>query len=391
MCKKVSRSAVGVIAAALLGLSSCSGGVVDYFSDYRDANLLADASKGFAGLQVGYESQAVDVGSYEYATVSRLATAAEIGSTSGLPDGAEVFRFEIHNLLQNGDFEDADISHWSTTGDGTAAIVDESSVGEHPIDGRSLDFWLSTDQFLTLDLGAPGIVADGFFLGGEYVLNFEFNADPNIAALFFGFSTTAPNDVPEDWVVPLSDLDEAEYATLEFPGTTGRNGRITIPDTPNSPRFRIGRDSFQQAGTLDNMRLSRSDIRPYLEISLAQSEVDPTRPLVGGSYYEFSIYVKPESSVDVTPATPGRYRANGISLWANGEVYSEPSDGWPVDEWTKVTHRFELPELSLPEEPDAVAVRLRVSPTLYSDQDAGSLLIAAPELVFNPPEARGLW
>lgn len=391
MCKNVTCTAVGVIAAALLGLASCSAGQIDYFGDYRDANLLDDASKGFGGLQVGYQSQAVDVGSYEYATVTRLTAAGEIGSTTGLPDGAEVYRFEIHDLLKNGDFESGDISHWSTTGDGTVSIVDATDTGEHPIEGQSLDFWLSTDQFLTLDLGAPGVVADGFKLGGEYVLNFEFNADPNIASLFFGFSTTAADDVPEDWVAPLSELDKPEYATYEFPEATGRNGRITVPSTPNTARFRIGRDSFQQSGTLDNIRLSRSDIRPYLEISLSQNELDPSRPLVGGSYYEFSIYVKPEAEAVVTPATPGRYRSNGISLWANGEVYSESSDEWPADEWTKVTHRFTLPELSLPEDPDAVAVRLRVSPTLYSDQDAGSLLIAAPELVFNPSEPRNLW
>jgi hypothetical protein len=393
MCKKVRRTAAGVIAVALLWLSSCTATNVDYFDDYRDANLLADASKGMAqfALGFGYEEQAVPVGSFEYATVTELTTPAEIGSTDGLPHDASVYRFEIHDLLSNGDLEGADISHWSTTGDGTRSIVDETMSTDHAISNRSLDFWLSTDQFLILDLAAPDVVADGFVLGGEYALSFDFNADPNIAALFFSFTSSAPDYVPEDWVVDLAEIEDVDYETHQFPTSTGRSGRFSIPSVANTSDFRIGRDSYQQSGTLDNIRLSRTDIRPYVEITLSADEMDPTRPLIGGSYYEFSVYVKPEAPENVTPQTPGRYRANGVTLWANGQVYSESSESWPAGEWTKVTQRFELTSLAIPDDGSATAVRLRVSPTIYSDQDAGSLLIASPELVFDPPATRALW
>jgi hypothetical protein len=380
---------MGLAIVALLAVSSCSWRATDHFEAYRDKNLIADAGKSIAQFATGYETHALPVGASTYVAFTKVTDAGEYGTTSGLPAGAEIYRLQIPSLLLNGDFEGPEISHWSATGTGTATIVDSSVAGAYPIAGRSLGYDLPVDQLLSLDLTAPGIVSDTLVQTAEYALNFDYNASPNVARLHLSFTTDDPDHTPQTWEVPLNELDGADYTTRQFPETTGKSGRFIMPENATTATFRIGKEALQQGGHLDNIRLCRTDIRPFVELSLSAEDASPERPYIAGDYYEFSVYVKPELSANVTPDAPGNYRANGVTLRFNDSVYAEYAE-WPVDTWTKVTHRFGLSDFELTADNGEPVIRLRISPTVYSDQDAGSLLIASPELEFNPPLDRAL-
>ena len=357
-----------VLCAAALITFSCSNGN-DPFEEYRGVNLIEGT--GFdAGEWTADRSES-------YYMNFEAVTAADAGGTTGLPDGAAVYRLEVPNLMPDGDFESTSAgplptpTGWSATG-GTNQIV---SPG---IYGQSLEYNITETQMVDFTLSN---LADGFIANKYYLIRFVLEAS---SAVFDYHNGVASLNAP--WILAgLSGItafptanDDPEILAISSGGTFSIN-------TP-------GTGSSVQGGQLDNFRIIRTDI-PY-GLRLQVPSIQEGRPELIPGTYRFSVYIKQEDSASVTPAVKNRFRSAGVTLQIKGphdsvSDFTVATAFHPDDEdadwtsWQLISTDIEDLYPSAKEEPNN-AVTLSIYPTDVYDLDIGSVLIAAPSLEFIP-------
>lgn len=401
---------VTALAAALLLAGGCDTGFVDPFPEYRGVNLFDAWGVPFDSSRwsIDYGNTGAPMGSYQY-LVFRQATAAEAGSTDGLPAGATPMLLQIPNLYPNGDFEATATSTlpagWSTVG-ATGEV--RATPTDQVIDGKSL--YVSTTGSatrVTYNLrDASAGVLDGWMDGAQYGFRFDFNVADAILAFTMEYNDNGGQTTGEvysrgqEMLVSIPAADDP-YVEYEFPGDTGEINLLTVPTGKTNHYLSVG--SIQSAeravGHIDNLRMYRTDIVPAIRVQLLRS--DATAELdYQTATYRFSVWVKALPDAAVTPATPNAYRARLFSLVADSTTslggasrdyatFEDSTDDEVFDTgaWQKVSLDFQLE--SIPAADADMVVALSISPdvlygTVGQGRDIGGVLVAAPELILDP-------
>jgi hypothetical protein len=197
------------------------------------------------------------------------------------------------------------------------------------------------------------------------------------------------------------------YAPTDLPANIWETNRMInlsgVANTVNALKFDVmykanlrlgfGAQELSQEGVIDDFRAVRSDIHLYAELGLKVTDPGIASGLIPGRY-SFSVWVKNDPSAyslsSGSAKNPYQAEAVTLSIMANtsdststgGVVTVFNRDDW--SNWTKLT--VEIPAddtLQFTETSAATVFYLRVSPTdLQGNLDAGSLLVAQPELNF---------
>jgi hypothetical protein len=399
---------VVLTALLLLGLAGCRQ-VSDFFSDYRGVNLVAGA--GFDSSEWSLTDNFVGATNVpnldDYAAISGEVSGAA-ATTEGLPDGtdaASIRRLEILNLFPNGDFDDAGAaaeSRWTVSAVDTSVGI--ATTGDATIDGNSLAFDVaSIEDYITHPLAGSDGLSDGFQIGVEYSVNLDLRTDQDTlfgynegtvgGEQFTTWSLTTRATSPQVWdffteAVPLARYiaDEAaaqNYFTIGSP--------VSVPEAAR----------ISQSGSLDNLRITRSDITPMYRLTVnPQDNPYSEMPIISGTY-QFTVYVRTDpthtnEASDESDNVANRFPAASVTLSmavrraedsvATSSVRQtftvEGTDGgW--GSWTALTITDFLQTDDADYTDGELYVELTVSPTdllTAAGVAPGALLIAAPTL-----------
>jgi hypothetical protein len=368
-------SALGVLPLVLL--AACVPPT--NFDDFIGVNLIKDTG--------GDLSQWTADQSTTYMT---LAPAGEL-----FTDGSTAYRLEIRNLFKNGDFETFAVgplppnSGWSDVGSGNAFSVElnDNSNGATTIDGNSLFFSVNGGNRISYDLANGS--ADGMVPGKTYLIRFKFS----ITTTEFELSYNDNSSDLHPW--NLSGINAPNITPFPPPGqdfsfitTAGISQCFSI-----NP---VAVTSTAHAGYIDDIRLAKIDAPCRISFQVPFSQAG--RPNLIPGTYRFSFFVKADPSV--TPATPNRFPANGVSFAVDGLTdgtltYSvRPTAAHPTDsgadwsQWTELSEDFPEPSIPDTSAPDLKMLKLSLTPTDVNggalSEDVGSVLIANPRLEFIP-------
>jgi hypothetical protein len=391
---------VGIIVAAIFVVSSCTW--VDPFPEYRDRNLILERDLSVDSFAA---DSITDPGTtFEYVRVTAL-TAAEYGTTAGLPDDAitTIRRLEAVNLFPDGDFElsvpgdsppdpngaAVPLPYWDiddTTGPPLETPDAFTVDGGDVIQGNSVYYHLIGDQAAALDLDTHAL--DGFVEPAVYFLSLQFVREFPKSVITFDYGNdSSPLQTTwldnQSWTVLSRQDNETPVETLPTPGDPLLN-KITVfaASGTGSNFFYVGspRNSNGQSGWVDNIRLGRLDSIPHVALPISASGAEGSLPLVPGAY-RVSVYVKSEIDDQVTPGANGanRFRAGQIALGLNDDftLISRADGGWTMNEWVQVSAVFHVDDRAMDSDNPAT-VRLTV---IHQDNPVvGSVLIAAPAL-----------
>lgn len=307
-------------------------------------------------------------------------TYEEVSSVT-LPDGvtgAAVFRLEIKNLVDDGEFEDnpvgteielAPLSPWSTTG---TAVADVSGVDVEG--GNSLFFNIPGNTDI-MEYGLSAL-ADGYPDNSNYILRFQFLPTERKGYWFYFplYSIATPeinlriaevNDIP---LIVKNFPDDFEISTSEF---------TSIADTD---QFSI--TGTVQSGYIDHFRIVRTDIPLRLRIILAWADGNNPEglPLVSG-WYKFSFWAR--SDPDAL-TTSNRFASGNVSIGIENALSAFPETGSPLsmNGWERI-NKVTFVQIDEPADPSERVLELSLSPTdvkYANSRDAGSILITAPSL-----------
>jgi len=434
------RSALGI---ALLLLTGCKLNT-DYFKDYRGVNLLsnygfeatkpAPASGPQWALEPYADASAKGWTSYlpdDYMTWAEATDLSGIVDIEGKDmskgkDGTSpAYRLEIKNLFQDGDLEG--LAPGSATGMGNlgeawwnrASAVSKTEISStsnaflstlntntySPIDNQSLFFsGTLAGNLLTLDLDASSVPLWARQGGYRFRFTYRFTGtvNPFSVALSGPPWATSQNDTEGGGKWDATGLAVASSTLVSF-------SRLFAKDISTATAtVTIGSSGSQNEAVIDNVRVIQSDIEPYVTASLPSLNSGSARLLPGvktGDYtLKFWVHDDPTADQTGLSGSPfvahasNRMYASGVTVRVKAAVKS--GSGTFVqfiardNSWSKWT------EISVPMGFDFVnsdgditagftALQIELSPTNTVDQstdgrDAGSLLIAQPELTFNP-------
>ncbi|POR01132.1 hypothetical protein AU468_08775 [Alkalispirochaeta sphaeroplastigenens] len=416
--------------AVLLILSSCpwdSPGTD--WSDFRDVNLLVNQSFGSQDPDgspwVPMPGLTVETGgAVDFLRWERLPDPGDPGAVAppggAVPDEA-VYRLEVPNLFQNGDFEEDSLpGWWSATGAAAAnpSLVDEPSdrISLDPIggvrslglnfDGAAARYAANLEEALTD--GFPQDVPQGEDV--SYAFHLDYRLESDQFRLELNNNAPGTNDPLQEWLLqPQTPGDNLIYS---FPGNslTGDDGKEIarpansntlnrIAGTPqyfsfNSVSTPLDQDRIQ--GVFDNIRFVREQPH-YLVLEVPYSQEG--RPdLVGEGSFRFHLYVRKDPTVndpvDGRNRFPARFISAGLVQAASAaalpagaaaekkELPVDDGDGWELLEWT-----FSGVNVPFQVQPGETAFFLVVEPGYSGDPrylDAGSVLVAAPRLYWSP-------
>ena len=352
------------ILTAFLPLLSCSDSPAD-LSEYQGKNYI-ESTPLDAALETDWVRTDVS-GTY----ISF--TAVVPASTTGLPAGTTDYsRLEILNLLPDGGF-DGDITgttpdNWTVTG-GTGTVVAGDADTIHP-GNNSLRFNINATQRIYFDLDT--VLTDGAVDNADYLINFKFNrAVSNLTAVFEYNDNAAQYSggiwKPKTTVASSGNNYDIFNESLITAKATG--DYLSIGSIPA--------DDDSQSGNIDDVKVVRVDM-PY-NIDLTVPYTASGRPELISGKYRFSIYVMKEDSADINPATPNRFPAETVTLYINNDPTAVDVTSVTDSVWVKISaEQFiqitENDTISL-----SVTPNNSTSPYL---RDAGSILIAAPELYY---------
>lgn len=365
--------ALTVILILVLTFSGCeevTGGFEEYVGvnllEYSDGALVHD----FASGDWAYQDPAA---SPVYMNFAPGATA----DVSGLPAAtADISIIEIHNLAQNGNFENAGLPGWSTGGTGTFT---HNAAGMLDQDSMYFDTLTAPADPINFDLTA---LADGFINNSTYNFSFDF-LGKNINA----FSVN--NDAADtDFFIPPWEMTTEGGSFVRY--NLSDIAAATVIEDPGvaNPVLSIGSRNISrgQEGYIDNLKITRTDVEKWIYTELTLEEAGRLN-LISGTY-RFSVYIRFEDAAETSPNVD-LFNASGVSLciedlspYGSGEIRSIAADaGW--SSWTEVsvTGYVDIESTILPGDP---VIRLSISPALYYDQEPGRLLIAAPSLTLIP-------
>jgi hypothetical protein len=382
------------VCGTVLLLISCPAGE-DLFADYREVNLIENQGFESGDWQVSYGEASP---SFDYLRFEPVNT-ANAGTTTGLPAGTgNIYRIELVNLFPNGDFADSTAGDapagWSLQGPAGSGRIFETTTtlkpdAGLPMEGNVLHFKLNGLQWCiyNFDDSATGLL-DGFVRNSQYFIQFDSSCQfPNL------FSYTDLSITKREWSIG----NDTSWSVTPFPPPQEGDARFTTLE--GFDYFSIGlpnEGNNAQEGYIDNVRVGRTDIEQKVILQIPISDPEELRPDLLDGHYSFSFYVKFESAGMVSPAFPNRFDAHSISLSlklsmgeeiAQFQSFFSDEEGWSRDEWTKIT--FQTPKVlqfNIPDDPDAELPYLEIAltPTNAVSRDIGSILIAAPSLMYEP-------
>lgn len=438
---------VGATLGIALVLASCPWDNGTDWSDYEGVNLIAgqgfgatEATTGTpwaltAGLtaatnQHGPGGVGVDYARWEPVDTTPPESAAD----------APVFRLETANLMRNGDFEDA------PGGDGTPALWQESGAGTARAEIVGVATAISGTQSLSLDFQSietrfrtdltqsllDGFPASVYDVGSPeeypvYAIHIDFRLPAELTNFTLELNDDASQaSILELWNIQRQDEDDndtengtaPDLATVvySYPGADRET-----PATSDSPNL-LARDpgvpdarylSFggmatvsrtRVEGVFDNLRVVRSGKAHYLRLPVPFRA--PSRPeIVSGGSYRFSLWVKADpAAFDMDHAQagnrfPARHIAAGIDPEPAGAGTTRVIDTSRQDltevnadreSWHQLTWELSGGAVTVPlgTQGDDVVFDLVLEIGHAAGgpryQDAGSLLVAAPELTWSP-------
>lgn len=360
------------------------------FSEYDDVNLIEsrDLSSGTWTVDDG---SFVPPGTGTYMTFDT--PAAPPAPPAGVTD--TVYRLEVKNQLNNGDFEGGNPFNNSGGAGSTVGLATN-------LDGDSMALDAPSGEYTYVDLA--GNLADGFPANSRYAFHLDFTTVPESVSIELHdgaaedtqnlFSISRPSSYgPTDVVYFTKDEITAD------PALATNGNEFTSDNGSSYTNFSFGgfADSLHtaQSGEVDNIRIARSDLSYYARLAVPVE--DAGRPVLeDGGTYTVSVYVQPEAAADITPTTPNRYAARYLSLGINpspGTTGTEAVErhnlsGLSAGSWTKLSTEVSGFQIDDSLSGTDTALEVVIEPTnsaggpLYTD--AGSILICGPELTWNP-------
>ena len=350
------------------------------------------------------------------------------------PEGGPVYRLEIKNLLENGDFSDNATAPWlyydkETLAAPTTTIPTTTQMDITSYDGNyKADFTLENDNATIAErlLLRPSAALTNpltYIAGKKY--NFQFNylldspsREGSYDLYFFSdwdYSSSS-NDLDEGSSYQTQQ-DQAYFPTLDIP--------VSDPDDPQNVTLNqftasstgsdndyLGFASLQsQYGTFDDFRITRTsegdfDLRLRLKLTIDHKD---TMQMITG-YYRFSVWVKAE---DVS-SLANTYQADRVELGIRGydelnqsnvddvKVYYQTqnladefatSTGTYTGDWSSAWVLLVFASeyyIQLPSNSDETVFEISISPSNPGSADSswnrlspGSILIADPVLEYS--------
>jgi hypothetical protein len=345
-------------------------------TEYEGVNLIAN--KGFDSPDWAPDQGSVYM-TYEEVTGITL--------PSGVT-GSAVYRLEIKNLVDDGEFEVSPIGTalgtlpvpiWSTTGTATAEVSGvavesgQSLLFDIPASSDTIEFDLST-------------LTDGYPINSNYILRFSFVATDKKKAYWFYFPDYSIS-------TPEINLRTAEVSnetiTQDFPEDFG----ITTSEFTSvggSDRFYI--TGVVQSGYIDNFRAARTDVPLRVRIDLAWADGNnPEKLSLVSGWYKFSIWVRSDPDAVFTQ---NRLASDHVTIGIENAVSVFPDTGSPLsmNGWASISTIIFV-QIDTPDDPSERVLELSVSPTdikYANSRDVGSILITAPSLELFTDEAAAL-
>ena len=442
----VSRRGLGAVAFLLL-LSSCDFDLInwvgkqvglpdDYFPEYLDKNLL-DNYDFTAGVLEGSPKWALAP-----TTTSDYMT-WEVPTEAGVPKvyidpatlaESPVYRLEIKNLLPNGDFEEetdgattfARPLFWKLLQEGTIPNrltfnTEFTTLGSITLPTLTADdpkrqlnhraFWWDSNAGgnrlqLELDTALGTLWVPGSYQFRMDLINTTSGTSFNLYLMADSTTLLTDNTGAEKtgtWTVQTpTDTKKVLVNQISQNFTLDANvpSRLVNFGNPSVD----GTAAFQ--GIIDNVRLIRADQESWVKAEFASLTSGSLKLLPGSQpgAYTFHLLVRDDDTADQSSSqpsgathAPNRFYPQGLFVRLTAKVNSQtasytmffarPDAGWPNWEPLKMSLGFDFvtSDADLAGEP---ALRMELSPTNMIDQssqgrDAGSLLLARPQLVFH--------
>ncbi|MFW6329872.1 MAG: hypothetical protein ACOC28_07210 [Alkalispirochaetaceae bacterium] len=376
---------------------SCQGS--SGFGDFGDTNLIENRDFNATDGD-GDPLWQPDDATGRYMTWELETAVAPPSGTNG-----PVYRMEVVNLFQNGDFEafapGAGVpTNWAQEGNANAEIVEA-------LDGQALRLaFEGTDVRLYLDLAGAGGLQDGTgasAFGGnrEYTIHFDYV--PTVTDIGIELNNNVQADSTGTGAGNTDQfrvaIEAAQTGTrLEFPNsiTSPPLNTLSVLDGEYS-YFNIGgfttTAQARFAGEIDNIRFVELGRSYYIRLPVPYSESG--RPdLVPGGTYTVSLQVRLDPDVGtVNNRLAARQIAVGIvgsEAISSGAVSADVLDTRDVDTgWTQLS--VEIPGPTFPSvefDGEDTMLFVAISPTFTSGgaqtTDAGSVLVSDPRLFWSP-------
>jgi hypothetical protein len=387
--RRTTRTTGIVLAAVAAATFSGCPTSVD-FDDYESVNLIG--TQGLA--QGGWTPDDTTGALMNWEVVS---TPPPSGSSDA------VYRMEVHNLFQDGDFESGTpLVDWvdPNVGGGNAGATTGGGL-----DGTSLSllFSDSRQQYYT-DLTNGPRIQDGngaaaFTVNTTYAIHFDLvpsAPDLGIELNNNNQASTTDDTIPGPDALRVITDSTLTGTRLAFPADYASSAinTLTVVDTAYS-YFSFGgflTPSQQRfVGEIDNIRFVRMGPEYYVRLSVPYS--DAGRPdLIPGGTYTVSLYVRRDDDI----GNAGRFGARNVALGiakrigSSGAAYAERVDVSDVGfSWQQISVSIPGPTFSNSSvDPGDIILDIVVSPTFSQSgpryTDAGSIFISSPELTWNP-------
>lgn len=354
------------------------------FLEYTDVNLIPSRDFDAVDPETALPVWQREIADSTYMIFEEI-TAAEAGTVSGLPDpAAPVFRLEIPNLIDNGDFEaDPAGTGWSTSGGATLTWV--PNTDPKAIAGRSLYFSHSSNTLDYLEMNLSALTPDAL-----YSIRFDLGLTIKMETMLFQYDNGTSN--PVKWSPALSEYSITDI--IAFP--VANNSSIPAFSSAAGGSFLIGwpNNNSGQQGYFDNLRITRIDQSNMIYAEIPYQETGRPALLSGGTY-TFSVYVKREDPSQVTPVRVNHYHAEGLTMGINDTTgllsgISVDINGVTDSQWTEVSvsyNQTQRVQIYLPDDPTDPVIQLSLVPSKWCENGqntAGSILISSPSLIWSP-------
>ncbi len=402
--------------ALLAALSGCG----NYFDAYRGVDLITARGLTMDDWAVAYQVPDADA-AVDYIRLQPV-TAANAGSTAGLPAGAEdaIYLLEVPNLIPDGDFEASTVgvtpNGWdaSLTGGGSFAV--EAAGAANGITGQTVYFDITSPEYARLPL--PSTMTDGLHLDGWYAVTLDFRRGQASTEITFDYADDDNSLLDESrsslgWnLTAIEGATETPVETFPTPPENNNgNDNLAVPNgfeglgsagITGMRYFYVGGPgpvSFSpQTGWVDNVRISRLDVGAHMALELPQvtdADADEdgatdTFPFYAGDYV-FSLHVKALPDALVSPETPNSFHAPQIVLGANGQLstsFAQTEEEWSADQWVEVSAIVTITNEELETDTPLTLMLSVIDPqqlTVPNYTASGGLLIAQPRLELYQP------
>ena len=392
------------------------------FSEYAGESFLVTDSLSSEGweLMPDYDFTADGAGTAdEFDYMDFTEEVGEAGPAGGL--GGPVYRLEIKNLLDNGDFNVAATTPWEyydkvalaaevaaalpemdcSGNDGVISLVHDSGIEEERLLIKFSDAFINTDTYVANKSYFFGYsYTNSFYL--YYIPGWDYSiSSPDLDTGYFYQAEfgggTYPPAIPE-----VIDVDEEDNINVN---------RFTASDSPDNDVLAFA--GTTQSGTIDDFSIVRSpegdfDLKLRLKLYLDhRADLE----MISG-YYKFSVWVKEDPTAGL--GTDNTFHADRVELGINGydednhlnvddaKVFYKTQDladtyatstGTYSGDWSSGWVLLEFASnklIQLPDESTNTVMELTISPSNPGSSDSswnrlssGSILIADPTLEYT--------